>query len=185
MNPTLRPGDRLRVLPYDEKRICMGDVVVFQSPETKHVVVHRVVAVDPNGVKTRGDNNACTDPWLLRPEDIIGRIVSLNRKNRNVKMHGGIRGRISTLSLQLLTRIDLSVSKILRPVYHKLSESGIFRKCLRILPDARILSFTRHKGQELQLLIGSRVIGRRLPGNDGWQIRRPFRLFVDEADLPR
>jgi hypothetical protein len=39
-------------------------------------------------------------------------------------------------------------------------------------------------GKELQLLMGRRVIGRWLPGMSRWHIRRPFRLFVDEASLP-
>jgi hypothetical protein len=32
--------------------------------------------------------------------------------------------------------------------------------------------------------MGRRVIGRRIEGKRGWQIRRPFRLFVDETSLP-
>jgi hypothetical protein len=32
--------------------------------------------------------------------------------------------------------------------------------------------------------MGRRVIGRWLPGMSRWHIRRPFRLFVDEASLP-
>jgi hypothetical protein len=36
----------------------------------------------------------------------------------------------------------------------------------------------------MQLLMGNRVIGRKKVGENGWQIRRPFRIFVDEQALP-
>jgi len=48
----------------------------------------------------------------------------------------------------------------------------------------RVISFNRDAGTELQLVMGRRVIGRWLEGKSGWNIRRPFRLFVDEAALP-
>ena len=47
-----------------------------------------------------------------------------------------------------------------------------------------MISLNRDGETELQLLMGRRVIGRWLPGRTGWSIRRPFRLFVDEAALP-
>jgi hypothetical protein len=50
--------------------------------------------------------------------------------------------------------------------------------------EPKVLSFDRAAGTELQLLIGRRVIGRWPPGKIGWQIRRPYRLFVDEEALP-
>jgi hypothetical protein len=48
----------------------------------------------------------------------------------------------------------------------------------------RAISLSHPAGTELQLLMGRRVIGRWLPGMSGWNIRRPFRLFVDEEALP-
>jgi hypothetical protein len=49
---------------------------------------------------------------------------------------------------------------------------------------ARAISLSHTAGTELQLLMGRRAIGRWLPGKSGWNIRRPFRLFVDEESLP-
>jgi hypothetical protein len=48
----------------------------------------------------------------------------------------------------------------------------------------RVISFNRDAGAELQLVMGRRVIGRWLEGKSGWNIRRPYRLFVDEESLP-
>jgi signal peptidase len=184
MNPTLKAGDGLSVVPYGNRRIQIGDVVVFREPEGKNNIVHRVVAVESQGVRTKGDNNIIIDPWVLLPDDIIGRVVSAQRKNKSLTIHGGAWGRIFAPLLWIIKQVKLSVFRILHPAYHMLAESGIFTKFNSFLPKTRILSFNRHEGIEYQLLMGNRVIGRRLPGKDQWQIARPFRLFVDETSLP-
>ena len=184
MNPTLKAGDGLFVVPYGNRKIRIGDVVVFSYPERSHKVVHRVVAVNSQGVRTRGDNNINIDPWVLLPEDIIGRVVSTQRKSKSLPIHSGARGIITALALWPLTRVILTVTRILHPVYHMLAGSGIFIKFNWFLPKTRVLSFHRPGGTEYHLLMRNRVIGRRLPGKDQWQIARPFRLFIDETSLP-
>lgn len=184
MNPTLRAGDGLCVIPYGDKKIRIGDVVVFRHPEGQDNIVHRVVSVNSRGVRTRGDNNTDIDPWVLRPEDIIGRVVSAQRTHRNVSIHGGAWGRALALVLWTKKHANSTVSRILHPAYHLLARSGLFRKCLPFHRKTRVFSFTRPEGKELQLLLGNRVIGRRLPGRDQWQIARPFRLLLDETSLP-
>ena len=185
MNPTLKSGDNLSVIPYDKRKIRVGDVVVFLHPEENYNIIHRVVSVNSQGVKTRGDNNSHVDPWQLHPENIIGRVVSAKRKKNHIIIRGGARGKICSSTLWMKKKINLTASRVLHPAYHTLVKSGIFRKCLCFFPKTRVLSFSRAEGKELHLLMGNRVIGRRMPGNDCWQIARPFRLFVDEANLPK
>jgi hypothetical protein len=48
----------------------------------------------------------------------------------------------------------------------------------------RVITFERDGQREMQLVLGSRIIGRRPAGAGAWAIRRPFRLFVDEQALP-
>ncbi|MFC1488551.1 signal peptidase I [Thermodesulfobacteriota bacterium] len=184
MNPTLKAGDALTIIPYGNKKIRMGDVIVFPHPTETHHVAHRVFSVDSKGIKTRGDNNPNIDPWVLSPDHIIGRVVCAKRMEKRVTIRGGINGRILARVFRTIKKIDLAASKILHPAYHWLARSGIFRKNARLLPQTRMLSFNRPEGIELQLLMGDRVIGRHQPGNRRWQIFRPFRLFVDEASLP-
>ena len=185
MKPTLKPADGLRVLPYGDRKIRIGDVVVARPPERKQHVVHRVVSVDSHGIKTRGDNNNSTDAWVLCAEDIIGQVVCVNRKNRSKTIYGGLRGKIYASGLRAIKQVDLAVSKILHPVYHRLASSGIFRNLLPQQLKTHVLCFRRSNGIEMQLLMGRWVIGRRLTGQDRWHIRRPFRLFVDEYTLPK
>ena len=184
MNPTLKAGDRLRVVPYDNKRIHVGDVVVFQAPEGKRHITHRVVSVDSRGVRTRGDNNNKTDSWVLRPDEITGRVISALRGAKSISIRGGRRGMIYARSLWFIKHANLAISRIFHPAYHRLAASGIFKRALPHGTKPRVFCFTRPNGVEMHLLMGRWIIGRRRPGWEQWQMRRPFRLFVDEASLP-
>jgi hypothetical protein len=184
MNPTFRDGDRLWVIPYGKRRIRSGDVIVFCPPADACHVVHRVIAVSPSGMKTRGDNNHFMDPWILRSEDIFGRVVSAGRAKSRVRISGGARGRLSARLLRIAKQADAMISAMLRPIYLRIAKSGIIIRLVSQRVKPRVVCFKQPKGIEMQLLLGRRVIGRRLPGQALWQIRRPFRLFVDEAALP-
>jgi len=185
MNPILKSGDVLSVIPYRSRKIHAGDVVVFQNSAKNHDVVHRVISVNSWGISTRGDNNNSSDPWVLGPDDIIGRVVSTQRRSKTLTVHGGAWGIISSFALRKIKHVNSAVSKILHPVYHWLAGSGIFKKHIRLLPKTRVVSFHRPEGTEYHLLIGKRVIGRRNPASTCWYIARPFRLFVDETSLPK
>lgn len=186
MSPTLRAGDVLTVAPYHGRRIRPGDVISFRRPGRARNVVHRVVRVGPEGVRTRGDNNIRTDTWVLESQEIIGRVVSIRRKEKPMPIYGGARGRLLGVWLRALKQIDTVVSRLLHPLYHGISRSGILRRCLPPSMSPRVLTFNRPDGAEYQLVIGrsNRIIGRRLPGDDQWRIQRPFRLFIDEGTLP-
>ena len=183
MNPTLKAGDRLMVAPYGDAPVRPGDVIVFRASGRKRHVTHRVVSVDVRGVRTKGDNNSKTDSWVLHPDEITGRVVSAHRGAKNIPIHGGRRGVLQAGSLRFIRQADSTVSRLSRPVYRRLAAAGIFRRALPLKTQPRVFCFTRPNGVEMQVLMGNRVIGRRRPG-EPWRVRRPFRLFVDEASLP-
>ncbi len=47
MIPSLRPGDELEIVAYDQQQIRKGDVIVFIPPGGDAKIVHRVVSVVP------------------------------------------------------------------------------------------------------------------------------------------
>jgi signal peptidase S26 family len=185
MNPTLKAGDGLIVKPYGGREIQAGDVIVFRNPENRMIIAHRVISVDPMGVKTIGDNNNKIDPNLLGKHDILGRVTSVRRRNRSVKINGGVIGVIRGRYHRIRRRLHLMASRLLHPIYHKIADSGILLKLQRFFPKTHILEFHKNSGLELHFLMGNRVIGRRLPGMGCWQIAPPFRLFFDEASFPK
>jgi signal peptidase I len=184
MRPTLKPLDILHVFPYNDRIIRCGDVVVFLAPDENRKIVHRVISINGDKIRIRGDNNSNSDPYILRFDQIIGRVYTAQRNGRRLHIFGGIRGRIFVCTVRKLRRINQIVSTLLHPGYRCLAHCGIFKTFLPLLPKTRVLSFHRPGGTEYHLLMGNRIIGRRLLGKDHWQIARPFRLFVDETSLP-
>ena len=184
MNPTLKPGVRLYVRAYHGQKIRRGDVVVFIPPGRDSTIVHRVTSVDSDGIRTRGDNRNHEDDWVLRRENILGRVVATQSINRRRRIFGGPLGRLFAVKVRIIRAIDSPVSYLLRPAYNELAKVSIFTRLLPAQMRPRVISLNRGEGKELQLLMGRHVIGRSLPGMTRWHIRRPFRLFVDEASLP-
>jgi hypothetical protein len=48
----------------------------------------------------------------------------------------------------------------------------------------KVIGFNCGEQKELHLHFGSLFVGRKLPGKN-WQVRFPFRLFIDPARLPK
>lgn len=72
MEPHLHTGDLVVARPTARYRI--GDLVVARAGGG--IVVHRIVAGnETTGWRTQGDNNDWLDPWTVRSNDIIGRVV--------------------------------------------------------------------------------------------------------------
>jgi signal peptidase len=183
MNPTLKTGDRLNLVPYGDDPIETGDVVVFRHWKEKYHIVHRVIAIDSRGLRTRGDNNASVDPWILKPEEVLGRIISAGRDAKILKIHGGGWGRMRAQRLRMIKKAKTGVLGLIHEPYVFLSRSGIFRRLSPLLPKIRVLTFSRPQGNELQLFMGSFMIGRYWPAKAQWRIMRPYRLIMDETVL--
>ena len=184
MNPILKSGDRLRIIPYDGKAVGRGDVIAFLASGGDSKIIHRVVSVSSKGISTRGDNSSHVDPWILRPDQILGRVVAAQRGNKRRRIFGGTVGRLLAVTVRAIHGVDSCVSFLLRPAYREFARAGILSRLLPIQMRPRVISFKRDGGTEQQLLMGRRVIGRLLPGMARWNIRRPFRVFVDEESLP-
>ena len=184
MNPLFVDGDGLHIVPYEGRAVMRGDVIVFVPPGGETKIVHRVVACDAQGIKTRGDNAKHADPWVLTPDNILGRVTYIQRRDRKRSISGGFRGQILARFFRCLHLGNTVISIMLHPVYRGLCRSTFLRRRLHHLIKPRVLSFKRPEGVELQLVAARRLIGRRRAGRGHWEIRRPFRLFVDEALLP-
>lgn len=181
MNQTLCELDVLEVAPYDNQPIRVGDVIYFVPPHWQHPVIHRVVRVTPTGIRTRGDNNSRIDPWIILPEDVIGQVVRAARGKRRRPIYGGIAGRLWAVGVSIFK----VVVKFPSFFYYLLACSVLLRYLLPLHRRMRIITINQPGGEELQLVLGHWLVGRRRPGMDHWWIRRPFRLFVDEHSLPQ
>ena len=184
MRPILKHGDLLQIIPYHGQKISRGDVIAFLPPEGEQRIVHRVISIGSEGIRTRGDYCTHIDPWILYTHHVIGRIIYAIRGKKQHRIYGGFWGCLSAMAVRAFHLTDRIISFLFRPIYYWMARRGSIRRWTEGLFQTRVLSFKRPDGKELQLLMGKRIVGKWLPGNDGWHIRRPFRLFVNEASLP-
>jgi hypothetical protein len=181
MNPLLKRGDTLLVAPCNPQEIHPGDVVLFPNSQGRQVV-HRVVAITTEGVTTRGDNNPDVDNEAVAPHKIIGRVTAIQRQGRTLPISAEAP---ATLYLLKARRwVDQVIFPMLQPVYHRLAHSRLFQGRLAAWMKPRLIHFPHSEGTEWQLWLGNLLIGRKLPRQAHWSIRRPFLLFVDEDTLP-
>ena len=180
MNPTLCGLDLLEIMPCGEKAIRTGDVIVFRPPEEDQRIVHRVVSITSEGIRTRGDNSTSDDPWLLQPENIIGRVVVAWRDQKRFRIIGGWAGwLVAHLTRWSHIPVRCLFLPLLRPIYRSLLRLGIVYRLWPNQHSPRIVLFRTNGHSHLRLLLGKRVVGWYNVRQCQWHIKRPFRLFVN------
>lgn len=183
MSPMFRSGDWLWVQPYESRKISVGDVIVFRPTGESRITTHRVVAVNNNGVKTRGDNSRMEDPYSLQLHEIIGYVATIRRGTRSIRIRHGRLGLFFARFRRVIRQINLVVSGFFHPLYRYVADSRVLSRMFSRWLCPQIVCFTKPDGIESQLFIGGHFVGRRPPGSEKWQIRRPFRLFIDPSLL--
>jgi signal peptidase len=72
MRPTYDFGDLLIAVRADDVKV--GDVIAYRLG--REIIAHRVVNVTGEGFVTKGDAMDRPDPWVVRREDVVGRVVA-------------------------------------------------------------------------------------------------------------
>ena len=92
MYPTIRDGEAVTVEPIAAREAKPGDILLYRREHG--VIAHRVVGItgeeddDVGRVLTlRGDSLATCDA-PVRAEQVLGRVISVERKGRKVKLTG-------------------------------------------------------------------------------------------------
>ncbi|MBN2536991.1 S24/S26 family peptidase, partial [candidate division WOR-3 bacterium] len=180
MNPTLVEPELLEVVPGP---VRPGDVACFRPPGQDRLVIHRVAAAGPGGIRTRGDSCSGNDDWVLGQDDIIGRIAAARRGNRLRAIAGGRAGLAVARRIRLGRFLRRCAGLVPHRLYCLLSRLGPFDRLLPGRFRPRLVSFDVRGLKRLKLLAGRREIGRYSFRDRRWTIRRPFRLLVDERAL--
>ena len=153
------------------------------------MVVHRAVSVTASGIRTRGDNCATVDDWLLRPNEILGRVVGTRRGTRRRAVAGGLAGQAVAAAARARRAADRSLSPRLHDAYLRLARSGAPRAAWARLAaphlQPRLVRFGSGYLVIEKVLLGGREVARFDRVRQEWTIQRPFRLLLDEAALPR
>jgi hypothetical protein len=83
MAPALRPGDRLRVLPFGGAAPTPGEIVLARIGP--RLVAHRLVGRGGGSVRTRGDACMHEDP-TVGEQALLGRVVEVRRGPRRLPL---------------------------------------------------------------------------------------------------
>jgi hypothetical protein len=84
MLPSLRPGDIIAAVPFDDIPPAPGETVLLKRDE-KTFVVHRVLGEEPSSgfIRTGGDSRIFKDP-PVRWQDCAGRVIGVWRDNKMI-----------------------------------------------------------------------------------------------------
>jgi hypothetical protein len=88
MDPFIRDGDVLTIVPAGPRRLRPGDVIACCHPIGGHLVVHRVVANEQAGVVLRGDANDAVD-GVVATADVLGVVSEVRRGDRRISFGMG------------------------------------------------------------------------------------------------
>ena len=185
MSPTFRHLDKLIIEPCPISNLRVGDVIVYSLSGQSQRIVHRVVKIGSSSVQTQGDNLNNPDPNLVTDNELCGRVHSVVRGSKNLRIKGGILGH--TIAVTRHTRKSIIRKTFFRParlLYKTTMRSGLLCKLFPLHRFTRVLILPKKDDVELQLQIGKSSIGRLLCGSDEWQIREPFRILIDVSQLP-
>ena len=74
MEPAIHVGSVVVIKPVDVERLEEGDVVcfTFSGPAS---ITHRIINITTEGFITKGDANEDPDQWIVRRENIVGKVI--------------------------------------------------------------------------------------------------------------
>jgi hypothetical protein len=120
MSPFIRDGDVITVLPFTSQISHLGNVVAFLHPETRKLVVHRVVGKRGSCYFVRGDNSS-EEEGPIPDSDILGYVGRVERDGKKVLLGiGPERLLIAFLTRTgFLFRLIFPVLRFIRPIIRR------------------------------------------------------------------
>jgi signal peptidase len=86
MLPFIQDGDLLSIQPKEKADLRIGQVVAYIHPDRSRLVVHRVVGRSAGAFLLQGDNLLGGPDGLVPGENILGRVVSVERHGKRVRL---------------------------------------------------------------------------------------------------
>lgn len=186
MYPALRESDILRIYKDSGYIPSRGDVILFEHPENKNPVVHRIIEIEGSRFYTKGDNSHEADPWVLKRSDIKGTVVQIWRNKRTIHIfkNKNYLQRSTTIYQQLLN-LTWPLYMFIRPVYKSAALKGIFYNFLPSRLKPRPVIFTSENIVKLCLFINKTYVARYDTTQKQWFIKPPFRFAVSQECMDK
>jgi signal peptidase I len=184
---TFYPGDYLTVEPATITSVRPGDVVIYRGQDQTGEasdIVHRVVAVTPGGLVTRGDNNPGVDNGLVTQDILLGRVTHRERGGQVRRVGTGRWGAIQLWARRAWRRVRRPGWRLLRvvgrPAYRWLRASGLARRLWQ--PAITRLLVTAGDDPQVQYVSGRRTVARWHPTTGRFSCRKPYDLIILRPD---
>ena len=179
MNGMFLLGDILEIEPCSLESLHPGDIVVFKKlhEESKNdLITHRVVNVNGNFLRTRGDNAKYIDVFPVTQKNLIGKVKKFERKGKYSKVKGGI-------AELYLARSKYFCRRFLVFLYMKLSQLPIICKTLKTFLRIRFrnikkISINSPQGKIIKWVYKQKVIAIKGPGAGDFYCQKPFDLII-------
>lgn len=115
MSPTIRDGEAVTVEPVEAERVRVRDIILYRA--ARGLIAHRVVRIERREAMgaifhLRGDGATTPDAPVVA-DQILGRVVTVERKGRAVALRGrrARLNRITCRSLRSLKKLAWSFTQ--------------------------------------------------------------------------
>ena len=71
MVPVLQKGDMVFV--YNDGTYDVGDIVVYHTQYRPYPIIHRIIEIQGENIRTKGDHNSIADPWITPVSSVYGK----------------------------------------------------------------------------------------------------------------
>lgn len=83
MEPEIMTGDLIAFEEYDYESLQVGDIIVFVGgsgfgEREGENIVHKIIAITENGIKTQGVNNGVADTDLVTEDNYVGKYTGFH-----------------------------------------------------------------------------------------------------------
>lgn len=97
MQPFIHSWDKIFVSPNGKESIRTGDILVFVHPKDGRVLAHRVVKIADGRFFCKGDNVSGTGDGWITNEDVLGRVVRIQRDGKEIHLGLGVESKVIAL----------------------------------------------------------------------------------------
>ncbi len=78
MEPAIPVGSIVVIKPANPNTLKVGDIICFKiESESSTTVTHRIINITDEGFITKGDANEDPDQWIVKKENIIGKVIAV------------------------------------------------------------------------------------------------------------
>jgi hypothetical protein len=174
MRGTLAEGDCLWISAVSFDKLQPGDVVAFQSGGK--VLAHRIAMRSAAGFQTQGDGNWRPDAALLKPGQLIGKVMERERRGVRTPVAGGAGGRRRAALLHGVAWFRWVVLMLLAPAYRLIQASRIGVLLWR--PQILAVRFAWRTGCITKYIHEGRTVAYWNPHAEEWVCRKPYDLVL-------